>query len=84
MTQFRPLPARSGEVRGQTQRLRVGHQRNSSTDQGHSYRDAVRPGHRRLHRVRDCRRGVIPMYAQAFRPDVFWNTSAVRGRQVFC
>jgi hypothetical protein len=40
MSQFRPLPASLREVRGQTQRLRVGHQRNSSADQRGGYGDA--------------------------------------------
>jgi hypothetical protein len=55
------------EMRGEAERLSVGHQCNSAADQGSGYGDAVRPGHRRLHRVRDCRRGVTLMYAQAFR-----------------
>ena len=58
----------------QAQRLRVGHQRNGADNQGSDYGDAVRPGHRRLHQVRDCRRGVTLMYAQAFRPGVSWST----------
>ncbi|MCJ2055782.1 hypothetical protein MKL09_04375 [Methylobacterium sp. J-048] len=61
-------------------RIAAEYRRNGSTDERGSYGDAVRPGHRRLHQVRDCVRGVIPMYAQAFRLDVFWNTSVIRGR----
>jgi hypothetical protein len=55
----------------------VGHQRDGAADQSRGYGDAVRPGHRRLHQVRDCRRGVVPMYAQASRPDVSWNTRSM-------
>src|SRR5689334_8839034 len=68
------IQSQSGEMRGEAQSLRVGHQRDGAADQGSGYGDTVRPGHCRLHQVRDCRRGVTLMYAQALRLGVSWST----------
>jgi hypothetical protein len=69
-----PSRFNSREVRRQAQSLRVGHQRDRASHQGGGYGDAVRPGHYRLHQVRDCRRGVTLMYAQASGLGVPWST----------